>query len=485
MTVGLLLGTFLAALELNVVGTAMPTLVAQLGGLELYGLVFSAYLLTSTVTIPLYGRLADLHGRRPVYLVAIALFLLGSGLCGAAWSMVPLIAFRALQGLGAGGLIPITITLFGDLFPAERRALVQGLFSTVWGVSSVLGPLIGGFLVTYVSWRWVFWFNIPAGLLAALLVAIALHERPAHDGPGGLDLAGTLLLIGGLVCLLVGLQGIESRAPWSYPALGGALLLGLGFAWHERRSERPVLPLSLFRQQAMLVTGVGGLAVGGLLFSLVTFIPLFVQGVLHGSPTRAGLALVPLSLVWTTATFATGPLSRRVGYRPVVVLGGLLAAVGAATLLAVPREGSPLVRHLAMVSIGAAMGLIITASTIAVQDTMPWHRRGVATALIQFTRTVGGMVAVTLLGALVTARFADGMGRHLPPGATPSELLDPGRWERFDRATLDRARGALAGAIHGAFLVLAGLGGAILLVHLAFPPLRVENRPDGDTQSQR
>jgi len=478
--VGLLLGTFLAALELNVVGTAMPTLVAQLGGIELYGLVFSAYLLTSTVSVPLYGRLADLQGRKPVYLVAIALFLLGSALSGAAPSMVPLIIFRAIQGLGAGGLIPITITLFGDLFPAERRALVQGLFSTVWGVSSVLGPLAGGFLVTYVSWRWVFWLNIPAGLLAALLVLVSLHEHRPTDGPRGIDLPGTALLVSALVSLLLGLQGVEGARGWSYPLLGAAALLALLFFRQEQRSERPIVPLSLFRNRAMLVTNVGGLALGGLLFSIVTFIPLFVQGVLHGTPTHAGLALVPLSLVWTAATFASGPLSARLGYRPVVILGGVLAAIGAGALLLIPAEaGQQTVRHLAMVTIGAAMGLIITATTIAVQDAVPWQRRGVATALIQFSRTVGGMVAVTLLGALVTARFARIGG--LPPGTTPDELLDPHRWESIDPATLGLARETLAAALRQAFWALAALGALVLIINLAFPPLKVDNRPSDAT----
>jgi len=469
VTVALLVGTFLAALELNVVGTAMPTLVAQLGGLELYGLVFSAYLLTSTVTVPLYGRLADIHGRKPVYLAAILLFLAGSALCGAAPSMVMLIAFRAVQGLGAGGLIPITITLFGDLFPAERRALMQGLFSTVWGVSSVLGPLVGGFIVTYISWRWVFWLNLPVGILAALLLALGFRERlERREGVSKLDLPGTLLLVCGLVCLLLGLLQIESgQGRWLLP---GAGLLTALFLLQERRSPHPMLPLALLRHRAMAVTSLGGLALGGLLFGMVTFIPLFVQGVLHGSPTRAGLALVPLSVAWTLTTFACGPLSRRLGYRPLVVLGGLCCLGGTAALLTLPRWPDDLLRHMSMVSIGIGMGLTITTTTIAVQDEMPWSRRGVATALIQFSRTIGGMVSATLLGALVTAGFSRGLGADPRRG---SELLDPARWATFSQATLREASLALARAMVPAFWAMAGMGLAVLLVGLAFPPLRV------------
>jgi EmrB/QacA subfamily drug resistance transporter len=487
-TAALLLGTALAALELNVVGTAMPTLVAQLGGLRLYGLVFSAYLLTSTVTLPLYGRLADLRGRKPVYLVAIALFVLGSGLCGTAPSMAALVGFRALQGLGAGGVVPITMTIFGDLYPAERRALVQGLFSTVWGVSSVLGPLVGGFLVTYVSWRWVFWVNLPTGLLAAALFLTTYHERVEREADApGLDLKGTLLLSGCLVCLIVGLQGIEGgRTPssqgdvsfwggegWSWLLLGCAGVLGALFLRHERRAAAPLIPLGVFRDRAMSVTWLAGLPLGGVLFGVVTFVPLFVQGVLHGSPTQAGLALVPLSVVWTGATFATGPLSRWLGFRPVVILGSLCCAAGTAGLLlwAGPGPG----RHGAMVVVGAGMGLNLTASIIAVQDAMPWHHRGVATALLQFSRVIGGMIAVTTLGALVTARFARGTGPHLPDGVHPGELLDPARWPALAPQTLELARRALTGAVRLAFWAMVGLGAAVLLINLAFPSLRVKN----------
>jgi len=349
VTVALLVGTFLAALDLNVVGTALPTVVGQLGGLHLYGLVFSAYLLTATTTIPLYGRLADLYGRKPVYLAAAALFLLGSGLCGAAPSMEALIAFRALQGLGAGGLIPITITLFGDLFPAERRALIQGLFSTVWGVSSVLGPLAGGFVVTFVSWRWIFWFNLPVGLVAGGLLLLSLHET-IDRRERRLNVVGALILTATLVCLLLGLQTLQGAGPRAVNLglLGASALIGALFVRRELRSPAPLLPLELFKDRAILVTVLSGLPLGGVLFSTITLVPLFVQGVLHGSPTRAGLALVPLSVTWTLTTFSVGLLSRRLGYRPVVILGSLCCAAGAGALVLVPSTAAwPALRHLA------------------------------------------------------------------------------------------------------------------------------------------
>ena len=453
------------------VGTAMPTLVSRLGGLHLYGLVFSAYLLTSTVTLPLYGRLADLRGRRQVYLAAIALFVVGSALCGMAPSMAALVGFRALQGLGAGGVIPVTMTIFGDLYAARRRALVQGLFSAVWGACSMLGPLAGGFLITHVSWRWVFWVNLPVGLGAAALFVHAYRESFDQRETGGLDGVGTLLLLGCLTALIVGLQGIEGGGAWSWAVLAGAVVLAAVFVRHERRAPAPLIPFAIFRDRAMTVTWLAGLPLGAVLFGVVTFVPLFVQGALHGSPTRAGLALVPLSVVWTAATFATGPLVRRLGYRNVVILGALCCATGTAALRLLSGAGPGM--HGAMVVIGAGMGLNLTASIIAVQDAMPWHNRGVATALLQFARVIGGMVAVTTLGAVVTARFARKVAPYLPDGVQRGELLDPSRWSSLAPSVIEQARVALASAVGLAFWALCGLGAAVLLVNLAFPALAV------------
>lgn len=480
-TFALLLGTFLASLDVNVVGTAMPTVVSQLGGLKLYGLVFAGYLLTSTTTIPLYGRLADLYGRKPMYLAAAALFLVGSGLCGAAGSMEGLIVFRLIQGLGAGGLIPLTITLFGDLYEARQRAIVQGLFSTVWGVSSVLGPLVGGFFVTYVTWRWAFWVNLPAGLVAAAILAVTLFEQREGRARGKLNVPGALTLTACLAALLAGLQALEQSAG---PGLAAGLLAGAGLlaallVLMERRSSQPLLPLDVFEVRAMRVTTATGLVQGALLFGTLTFIPLYVQGVLHGTPTQAGLALVPLSLVWTASTFVCGPLYRRLGYRPVVILGGALLAVGSAGLSLSTDAAVRWLINLFMAVTGGGMGLTITSMTVAVQDEMTWQRRGLATSLMQFSRTLGGMITVTVLGSVITASFGDAMGPLLPADTTPAELLDPSSWGAMEPAVVERARAALARAIRAAFWTGAGAGLLMLLGTLAFPRLHVREGGKG------
>ncbi len=484
VTVALLLGTFLAALDVNVVSTSLPTVAGQLGGLHLYGWVFSAYLLTSTTSVPLYGRLADLYGRRPLYLAASLLFMFGSALCGVADTMLTLILFRALQGLGAGGLIPITVTLFGDLYQAERRALVQGIFSVVWGVSSVLGPLLGGFFVTYVSWRWIFWINIPLGVVSLGLLLASLHESvERREDRASPNLGGALVVVTALSLLLIGLQRLGDSGLDGVVAmlLAGSAALGVAMVALERRSDSPMFPPAIFKARGPVVAYASGLAVGSILFPVGAFVPLLVQGVLHGSPTRAGLALVPMSLTWTTVTFTVGWLSRRLGYRPVVVLGGALILAGALLMVAAfPSPTTPWI-YLAMAILGAGMSLTITPTTIAVQDLIPWNLRAMTTAMLQFCRTIGGTVAMTVLGMLVTGRFVAAM----PAGAAgvnqPGELLDPKRWASISPALLRQAQVALGGALHGAFKALAVVALACLLVALAFPRLRMKTeRGEGD-----
>lgn len=474
VTAALLVGTFLSSMDVNVVGTSLPTVVSQLGGLELYGWVFAAYLLTSTTTLPLYGRLADIYGRKPMYLLAVALFLTGSVLCGLAETMIQLILFRALQGLGAGGLIPITLTLFGDMYQAERRALVQGIFSVVWGVSSVLGPLIGGALVTIASWHWVFWINLPMGLAAALVLLLSLHEDPARRDPDQrVNLPSALLLIVSLTCALVALQRLGEGSGADAGTAGLALAAALCGALQlllERRSPSPMFPPEVFSHRAAVVTYLFGLATGSILFAVLAYIPLFVQGVLHDSPTQAGLALVPLSVTWTASTFAMGWLSRRLGYRTVIICGGALVLAGTATLLLLQASPSQALLYAAMAVIGLGMASMVTAPTLAVQDVMPWSSRAMATAMMQFTRSLGGTFTVTLLGLVVT----DKLRQALPPGVDhPGELLDPGRWTSLPPEVLAQSSAALSAGLHLAFWITAGLALAGLLVTFGFPDLRM------------
>ncbi len=287
--ISLLLSLSMAAMEMTVVSTAMPTVVGDLGGIHYYSWVFTAYLLTSTVTVPLYGKLADLYGRKPVLLAGIGVFLVGSMASGLAQSIGALIAFRALQGLGAGAMQPTTLTIVGDIYNLEERSRMQGVFGAVWGVAGLIGPLLGGIIVKYLSWRWVFFINVPAGIAAAALLVVALHENVEHR-QHSLDWSGAGLLTLGLTALLFGVHGGRASSI-GLPLAAFCLVL---FYFAERRAPEPVLPLDLFRQRVIGVSTAAGALVGAGMIAMVTYVPLYVQGVLGGSPTEAGSAITPM-----------------------------------------------------------------------------------------------------------------------------------------------------------------------------------------------
>src|SRR6266496_5677142 len=324
ITIALMLGMALAALDTTIVGTAMPSIVGKLGGITLYSWVFSIYLLTSTTTVPIYGKLADLYGRKPLFLFGTALFLIGSAASGAAQSMEQLILFRAIQGSGAGAVLPIVLTIIGDIFALEERAKVQGLFSGVWGLSSIVGPALGGVIVDHFSWRWVFYINIPFGLLSAFLLIVFLKEnveRKKHS----IDYLGSLLLTVGIVALLFALlQGGVTWAWISLPSLGLftlAIVLLVLFLLQEARAPEPILPLTLFTNRIITISSIGGGILGVVLFGITSYVPLFVQGVRGGTATSAGVTLGPLLVAWPIAATLSGRIVIRYGYRFTAVLG--------------------------------------------------------------------------------------------------------------------------------------------------------------------
>ncbi|HLN90795.1 MAG TPA: MFS transporter, partial [Patescibacteria group bacterium] len=311
--VSLLLGLFLAALEMTVVSTAMPTAVGELGGIHLYAWVFAAYMLTATVTLPIYGKLADLYGRKPVMLVGLALFLGGSFLCGHARSMNTLILFRAIQGFGAGAIQPIAMTIVGDLFDVHQRARIQGILGAVWGLAGLIGPVLGGAIVHWLSWRWVFYVNIPLGLACAAVLTFAYHETVGRQGHR-LDFAGAALLS---VTVVLALLAARSRAEGLGFLPPAAVALAL-FLWVERRAEEPILPLDLFSRRVMAVASATGALVGAAMISVVTFVPLYVQSVLAGSPTDAGTAIAPIAIGWPISSTLAGRILPRTGYRALI-----------------------------------------------------------------------------------------------------------------------------------------------------------------------
>src|SRR5215467_3229197 len=397
ITIALMLGMSLAALDTTIVGTALPSIVGKLGGITLYSWVFSAYLLTSTSTVAIYGKLADLFGRKPLFLFGTAVFLIGSIACGAAQSMEQLIIFRAIQGLGAGAVLPIVLTIIGDIFALEERARVQGLFSGVWGVSSIVGPALGGLIVDHFSWRWVFYINIPFGLLSAFLLVVSLKEnveRKKHS----IDYLGSLTLTSGIVALLFALlQGGVTWAWTSLPSLGLfalAIVLLVLFLLQEARASEPILPLTLFTNRIIAISSIGGVILGVVMFGITSYVPLFVQGVRGGTATSAGVTLGPLLIAWPIASTLSGKIILRYGYRLTAVVGALLVAIGVGLVTLLQTSSTLPYIVVAMFLIGTGLGLMSTAFILAVQNAVPWNVRGVATASTQFFRTIGGTIGL-------------------------------------------------------------------------------------------
>jgi EmrB/QacA subfamily drug resistance transporter len=470
VTAAIMLSLFLASMESTVVATGMPTIVSQLGGLEYYSWVFSAYMLASTTTVPLYGKLSDLYGRRPIYAAAMVLFLIGSVLCGLSQSMVQLIAARAVQGVGAGGLMPLAFIIIGDMFTLEQRARMQGLFSGVWGVSSVVGPLLGGFLVDKVSWHWIFYINVVPGLLAGILVWRAWVDPPRDTAARpSVDYAGAALLTTGVVVLLLGLFELGNL-------FGTALLLGAVacfalLAWVERRAADPVLPLALFRDRLFVVACLHGVLAGWAMFGSTAYVPLFVQAVLGTSATAAGATLTPLLIAWVGASIIGSRLLLKIGYRTLATLGMVLLTVGSFLMSRITAGSSQLNLVAGLALMGIGMGLSIPAFLIAVQSTVGRRFLGTATSTLQFSRSIGGVLGVSIMGAVLSV----GLARNLqaagldPAVVSLNTLLDP-LAQASASAALDTAlRTALADAMQGVFLLAFGAA-AIGLVATAFAP---------------
>ncbi|MFQ5988640.1 MAG: MDR family MFS transporter [Candidatus Methylomirabilales bacterium] len=463
VTAGVMVGIFLGAMESTVVATAMPTVVASLGGLEVYSWVFSSYLLTSTVTVPLWGKLSDLYGRRRFYLFGIGLFLLGSVACGFSQTMTQLICFRGVQGLGAGAVLPLGLTIIGDIYPLEARARIQGLFSGVWGVASIAGPFLGGLLTDYFSWQWVFFVNVPVGIIASIIIGRFLREPESdRSNSGGVDFLGATVLILALVFLLLGVMETGWTGQARLSLLVGAIVGLVVFGQIERRVEDPIIPLGLFGNRMFLASFVTGLLAGMAMFGAITFIPLFVQAIRGTDATGAGSVLTPFMLAWVSCSVLGARLLLRHRIRAIVLTGGVALTVGFLLFL---RLGIASTQGEVMVGMtlgGAGMGLIMAPLLIAVQNTVSRDQLGVATSVTMFSRTVGGAIGVGLLGAVMTwilrrelvslvAQTTSVKLRALVEN--PEVLLQPAVRAELPPFLLTGLREALAHALHGAFLV--------------------------------
>ncbi len=477
VTVGLLLGIFLAAVEQTVVATAMPTLVASLGGLNIYSWVFSVYLLTSTVSVPLWGRLSDIYGRKPYYIGSIALFLVGSVLAGVAQSMTFLIFARAVQGLGAGGVFPVGSTILSDIYSLEDRARIQGVFSSVWGFASMVGPLAGGVITDLLSWRWVFIVNVPFGLAAIYVIDRALTEPPRERPEHTIDIGGVLTLSASVTLLLIALieigGGVRS-ASVALLLLGSAAMYFL-FLRLERNAKEPLLPMALFRNRVFRVTSALGFFTGMGLFGAISFVPLFVQGVLFGSATRAGSALTPLMLTWVALSVVSGWIILRAGYRPLTILGSLIFVLGFVGLARLDIGASYWEVWLYMAVLGVGLGFTMVTMLLAVQNSVTKKLIATATSASIFFRTIGGTVGVALMGAVLThevvARSRSTLDAALIELASrPDAIVQESTRARLTPEALEWLRNALADGLHWAFVAGIGIAVIAFVVSLWFPP---------------
>ncbi|WP_460274864.1 MDR family MFS transporter [Celeribacter sp. ULVN23_4] len=470
----------LAALDQTIVSTALPTIVADLGGLEHLSWVVTAYILASTVVAPLYGKLGDLYGRRNVVIFSVTLFLTGSVLCGLSGSMGFLIAARTLQGLGGGGLFVLALSIIGDVIPPRERGKIQGVFASVFGVSSVAGPLMGGWFVDTLSWHWIFYINLPFGALALAGFVFGFKPRGVRV-QHRIDYAGALALTLSLssIVLLTALGGKEF-AILSPMGLGlSALFIAttLGFVLIERKATEPILPMDLFKTNVFTITSVISFVSGALIFGALTFIPVFLQMAKGATATQSGLQLIPMTFGILAASTLSGQYMSRTGrYRLLPKIGLTLAALALVSLTRLSPEMSSWSLWLSLAGLGAGMGCIFPVVTTAVQNAVPRQQIGTATAAALMFRQVGGSIAVALFGALFASRMASMMGGSQIEGLSNPTELGPQILAQLPDATRGLIAQTVSGALHPVYWIAAGLALAGLVIAFFLREIPLQTR---------
>ena len=476
--IAVMLSTGLVALDSTIIATAVPSIVRDLGGFSQFPWLFSIYLLTQAVTVPLYGKFADMVGRKPVMFFGITAFLLGSVLCGIAWSMPLLIAARAIQGIGAGAVQPISMTMVGDLYTVEERARVQGYLASVWGIASVVGPTLGGVFSEYVDWRWIFFINLPLGAIAVLMLARNFHERVERQ-KHRIDYTGAALLTAGCSLVILGL--LEGGVAWSWGSAQSVGILALGavlltiFVFVERRAAEPVLPLWVFTRRTLIGGNLVALVVGALMIGLSSYMPTYVQGVLGTGALVAGFALAALTVGWPLAAALSGRVYMRIGFRDTALIGTGVIIIGAVLTAMLSAQAQVWQAGAAAFVLGIGLGLASSPTVVAVQSTVGWERRGVVTATNMFSRSLGSAVGAAVFGAIANATLADRFAHppaevagKLPATGDATNLVLDGQGSA-PTPTTEFVRGALFDASHHVFLALVAVAAVGVLALILMP----------------
>ena len=485
--VALMLSMGLAALDATIVATAIPQIVGDLGGFSQFPWLFSIYLLAQAVLVPIYGKLSDVFGRKPVLLFGIGVFLVGSVLCGLAWSMVALIVFRGVQGVGAGAIIPMTTTIIGDLYEPAQRGKIQGYVSSVWGAAAVLGPSLGGLFAQYWSWRGIFFINIPLGLAALAMLQRHLHEhveRRRHR----IDVAGATVLTVGLSALILAL--LEGGIGWDWLSapsvvlLSAAAVLLVVFVVVERRAAEPIVPPWIFQRRILVAANLVGLAIGAILIGQTSYVPTYAQGVLGYGAVVAGFAMASMTIGWPIAATIAPRIYLRIDYRPTALLGGCFTLAGCLMFALFVGEGSRL-WHVALSGfvLGIGMGFASVSTVVAIQSVVDWSRRGVVTGSNMFIRTLGSAVGIAVFGSIANAVLVDrfrnppaDLAGKLPRAVDAASISFTHRHQ--SQAVIDYTRSALFDAVHYVFWALVAVAVLGLLAELLLPrraePLRFD-----------
>jgi EmrB/QacA subfamily drug resistance transporter len=457
---------FMAAMEGTIVATAMPTIVGALGGIHLFSWIFGAYLLTQAILIPIYGRLSDLYGRKPVLLFGIAVFLVGSVLCGFAWNMLSLIAFRVMQGIGSGALIPVSQTVVADIYSGEARARMQGYISSTFGSAAVIGPMIGGLIATHISWKAIFWINIPFGIIAATMLMIALKEevRPRRHQ---IDYIGAMLLALATALIMIALIDANtlSIATLAATFCVSALLIA-ALIFYESRTAEPMIPVRLYRDRLVAGGNWVGAANGAISMAIVGFLPVYMRVLMGSSTLVSGMALGTLSVFWPTGGFLGSRLVLHMPYRLSSTMGGILIVTGVSFLVLLHPGANPLQPIIGVAIMGLGMGITNISFVVAIQDNVEWSQRGAAMSSVFFTRIIGQSFGSAVFGGIFNAGLAS---RSSLNGDEISRLLEEGPRQIASIPGIAGILDALAHALHSIYLVSGLIAVLVLAAVPAFP----------------